>query len=211
MTSENYEEKRERMVQDQIQARGVKDERVLAAMKKVPRHAFVPENMKSYAYHDEPLQIGEGQTISQPYIVAFMTEALHLKEEMKVLEIGTGSGYQAAILAEIVREVYTVEFIPVLSARSQNILKERGYRNIHFRIGDGTYGWQEFAPYDAVIVTAAPREIPQALQSQLSEGGRMIIPVGETFQELVLISREKTKFIKKNLLSVRFVPLVSTH
>lgn len=211
MTTENFEEKRKRMVADQIEARGVKDAKVLAAMKKVPRHLFVPERMKLYAYNDEPLQIGEGQTISQPYIVAYMTEVLQLKENMKVLEIGTGSGYQAAILAEIVQDVFTVELIARLSNQSQNILRELGYNNIRFKIDDGTYGWKEHAPYDAIVVTAAPRKIPQLLQDQLTIGGKLVIPVGDAFQELMLVVREKKGFKEKNLLPVRFVPLVSTH
>lgn len=199
------------MVEEQIVARGVKDTKVLEVMAKVPRHVFVPENIRPYAYSDEPLQIGEGQTISQPYIVAYMTEALHLKKDMRVLEIGTGSGYQAAILADIVREVFTIERIEALSNRSREVLKELGYRNIQFKIGDGTYGWKEHAPYHAIIVTAAPKEIPTSLQEQLSLGGKLVIPVGETFQELMLIVRVKKGFKKKRLLPVRFVPLVSVH
>lgn len=203
--------KRERMVEFQIQARGVKDEKVLAAMKKVPRHLFVPENIRSYAYQDEPLLIGEGQTISQPYIVAYMTEALHLRGNERVLEVGTGSGYQAAVLAEFVMEVFTVELVESLSLKAQEVLNELGYTNIHFKIGDGTLGWKENAPYDAIMVTAAPAKVPKALQDQLKIGGRMVIPVGSAFQELILLTREKRKFKKKKLLPVRFVPLISTH
>lgn len=199
------------MVAEQIRARGIKDSRVLMAMEKVPRHKFVPDKMKLYAYNDEPLAIGEGQTISQPYIVAYMTEALQLQQTDKVLEIGTGSGYQTAILAEIVRDVYTVEVIESLSKRSQEVLAELGYINIQFKVGDGTYGWEEFAPFDAIIVTAAPRVVPPSLQEQLSIGGRLIVPVGDTFQELVLVLRDQEGFTEKKLLSVRFVPLVSTH
>jgi len=202
---------RERMVEAQIEARGVKDKRVLAAMRKVPRHMFVPENMKSYAYQDEPLLIGEGQTISQPYIVAYMSESLRLMGDETVLEVGTGSGYQAAILAEVVKEVFTVELVEILSLRAQEILRELGYENIHFKVGDGTLGWKENAPYDAIMVTAAPAKVPKALQEQLKIGGRMVIPVGSAFQELVLITREKRKFRKRKLLPVRFVPLISTH
>jgi len=207
----NFEEKRENMVQNQLRARGVKDRKVLDVMKKIPRHEFVPENMKSYAYQDEPLPIGEGQTISQPYIVAYMTEVLALKGAEKVLEIGTGSGYQAAILAELVKEVFTVEVISPLSVKAQEVLKKLGYKNIYFKIGDGTLGWEENAPYDAVMVTAAPAKVPKALQEQLEIPGRMVIPVGSTFQELVLVKREMKKFKKRKLLPVRFVPLISKH
>ncbi len=199
------------MVQNQLRARGVKDRKVLDVMRKIPRHEFVPENMKSYAYQDEPLPIGEGQTISQPYIVAYMTEVLALKGAEKVLEIGTGSGYQAAILAELVKEVFTVEVISPLSVKAQEVLKKLGYKNIYFKIGDGTLGWEENAPYDAVMVTAAPAKVPKALQEQLEIPGRMVIPVGSTFQELVLVKREMKKFKKRKLLPVRFVPLISKH
>jgi protein-L-isoaspartate(D-aspartate) O-methyltransferase len=202
---------RESMVDTQIQARGIKDERVLQAVRKVPRHFFVPDDLRPYAYADEPLPIGEGQTISQPYIVAYMTEALELKGEERVLEVGTGSGYQTAILAEIVKEVYTIEIVGSLSSRAQEVLQRLGYANVRFKIGDGTFGWQENAPYDAIMVTAAPRSVPKRLEEQLNLSGRMIIPVGEGFQELILITREKKNFKKKKLLPVRFVPLISTH
>ncbi len=211
MSEENFEEKRRRMVEEQIKARGIKDTRVLAAMEKVPRHEFVPDKIRSHSYNDEPLSIGEGQTISQPYIVAYMTEVLQLEDDKKVLEIGTGSGYQTAVLAEIVRDVYSVEIIESLSRRSRDILAELGYKNIQLKVGDGSYGWKEFAPFDAIIVTAAPRVTPQPLQEQLSIGGKLIVPVGDTFQELVLIVKNKTGFTEKKLLSVRFVPLVSPH
>jgi protein-L-isoaspartate(D-aspartate) O-methyltransferase len=199
------------MVDTQIQARGIKDEHVLQAMRKVPRHFFVPDDLRPYAYADEPLPIGEGQTISQPYIVAYMTEALELKGEERILEVGTGSGYQTAILAEIVKEVYTIEIVGSLSSRAQEVLQRLGYANVRFKIGDGTFGWQENAPYDAIMVTAAPRSVPKRLEEQLNLSGRMIIPVGEGFQELILITREKKNFKKKKLLPVRFVPLISTH
>ncbi len=199
------------MVDAQIETRGVKDQKILAAMRKVPRHVFVPENMKRYAYQDEPLLIGEGQTISQPYIVAYMSEALQLKGHERVLEVGTGSGYQTVILAEIVNEVFTVELIESLSIRAQEVLKELDYQNIHFKVGDGTFGWEDHAPYDSIIVTAAPAKVPKSLQEQLKIGGRMVIPVGATFQELVLLTREKKKFKRKKLLPVRFVPLISIH
>lgn len=208
---EEFVSLREKMVEEQIIARGIKDKKVIEVMKKVPRHLFVPEEYRQYSYDDEPLPIGEGQTISQPYIVAYMTEILELKEDDKVLEIGTGSGYQTAILAEVVKEVYTVEIIKSLSKRAQKVLKELGYENIHFKIGDGTYGWNEYSPYNAILVTAAPSKIPESLQKQLDDGGRMIIPVGSFFQELVLVVRRKNKFKKKKLIPVRFVPLISTH
>jgi len=204
-------EHRLKMVETQIVSRGIKDERVIAAMKKVPRHLFVPAEMIDYAYNDEPVPIGEGQTISQPYIVAYMTEALHLQPEDRVLEIGTGSGYQTAILAEIVKEVYTVEIIASLSLRAQEVLGKLGYRNIYFKIGDGTYGWEENSPYEAIMVTAAPARIPQQLEKQLKPGGRLVIPVGSTFQDLYLVTREKEGFKRKKLLPVRFVPLITTH
>ncbi len=207
----NFSQKREKMVESQIKNRGVKDPRILEAMKKVPRHRFVSREMIPYAYSDEPLSIGQGQTISQPYIVAYMTEILQLTGKERVLEIGTGSGYQAAILAEIVKEVYTIEILEELSLKAQKILRQLGYKNIYFKIGDGTLGWPEHAPYDGIIVTAAPSKIPEALQEQLRISGRMIIPVGSTFQELVLIFRGKKKFKRKKLLPVRFVPLISVH
>ena len=208
---EDFEILRERMVESQIKARGIKDERVLQALLKVPRHLFVPEEMRSFAYGDEPLPIGEGQTISQPYIVAYMTEALELKAEERILEVGTGSGYQAAVLAEIVKEVFTVEIIESLSSKAQEVLKSLEYKNVYFKIGDGTLGWKENAPYDAIIVTAAPSKLPQALEEQLKISGRMIIPVGSMFQELVLVRRGKKKIKKKRLIPVRLVPLISTH
>lgn len=204
-------EHRIRMVETQIIARGIKDERVVAAMKKVPRHLFVPSDMIDYAYNDEPVPIGEGQTISQPYIVAYMTEALNLKAEDKVLEIGTGSGYQTAILAEIVSEVYTIEIIATLSLRAQELLAKLGYQNIHFKIGDGSFGWEENSPYDAIIVTAAPAKIPRPLEDQLKLDGRMVIPVGSGFQELFLVTKEKQGVKRKKLLPVRFVPLITAH
>lgn len=209
--AKDFDKERERMVKNQLVGRGIKDKRVLEAMRKVARHLFIPENMRSYAYNDEPLPIGEGQTISQPYIVAYMTEALQLNGSERVLEIGTGSGYQTAILNEIVKEVFTLELIGSLSVKAQEVLKELKYVNIFFKIGDGTLGWKEHAPYDAIMVTAAPAGVPKALKEQLKMYGKMIIPVGATFQELVLVIREKKKFKIKKLLPVRFVPLVSAH
>lgn len=199
------------MVRSQLAARGIKDVKVLEAMKKVPRHMFVPDNMLSHAYSDEPLPIGENQTISQPFIVAYMTEVLELQGGERVLEIGTGSGYQTAILAEIAQQVFTVELIEALSHRAQKTLAKLKYTNIFYKIGDGTFGWEERAPFDAIMVTAAPDKVPRTLEGQLKIGGRMIIPVGSAIQELVFVSRGKKKFKRKKLLPVRFVPLVTTH
>ena len=201
---------REKMVTTQIIARGVKDSRVIEAMRKVPRHLFVPENMRESAYDDRPLPIGEGQTISQPYIVAFMTEVLHLSPGDKVLEIGTGSGYQAAILAEIVSEVYTIEIRPRLGETARERLKEMGYSNIFVKIGDGYKGIPEKAPFNAVIVTCAPEKIPRPLIDQLTEGGRMIIPVGERrgIQKLVLLKKVEGKIMTKAVMNVLFVPMI---
>ncbi len=207
-SNSDYEQARRNMVEYQIKARGIKDKRVLAAMLKVPRHLFVPEEMRDMAYRDEPLPIGYGQTISQPYIVAYMTEALKLRPEDKVLEIGTGSGYQTAILAELVRDVYTIEIIPELSERAQVTLKNLGYTNIEFLIGDGSKGWPEKAPFDAILVSAAPAEVPPALVEQLQINGRLVIPVGTDSQELVLIKKTKKGLEKTRLIGVRFVPLI---
>jgi protein-L-isoaspartate(D-aspartate) O-methyltransferase len=207
----NFEKERERMVSSQLAARGIKDVKVLGAMKKIHRHMFVPENMLSHAYSDEPLPIGEGQTISQPYIVAYMTESLALQGGERVLEIGTGSGYQTAILAEIAQQVFTVELVEALSHRAQEALRKLKYTNVLYKIGDGTFGWDERAPFDAIMVTAAPDKIPHSLEEQLKIGGRMIIPVGTAIQELVFVTRGKKKFKRQKLLPVRFVPLVQTH
>jgi len=202
--------KRIEMVEKQIIARGVKNEKVIEAMKKVPRHLFVPEEYRHLAYTDGPLPIGYDQTISQPYIVAYMTEVLDLKENEKVLEIGTGSGYQAAILAEICKEVYTIEIIEDLANSAKKTLKELGYNNIYIKIGDGYKGWPEKAPFDAIIVTCSPTNIPKPLIEQLAENGRMIIPVGEWYnQQLVLLRKKNGKMIKENLIPVRFVPMVN--
>ncbi len=197
------------MVERQLRARAIRDPNVLQAMQKVPRHEFVPDTMQKYAYNDEPLPIGDGQTISQPYIVAYMTEILKLGKTHRVLEVGTGSGYQTAVLAEIAHQVFSVEIVQSLSQRAQNILDRLGYKNIHFRIGDGSLGWLEHSPFDAVIVTAAPAKIPSALEEQLQIGGRMIVPVGEVHQDLVLLTREEKKTKRKILIPVRFVPLVT--
>jgi protein-L-isoaspartate(D-aspartate) O-methyltransferase len=203
-----YEKMRISMVEDQIEKRGVKNESVLEAMRKVPRHEFVPDYLKKYAYADEPLPIGEDQTISQPYIVAYMTEYLRLGNEDKVLEIGTGSGYQAAVLAEIVDTVYTIEIVDVLAKNAQRNLERLGYENVLVKRGDGYAGWPEHAPYDAIIITAAPTKIPEPLLEQLKVGGFMILPLGDYSQELVLIEKNSmTDFEQKTLLPVRFVPM----
>jgi protein-L-isoaspartate(D-aspartate) O-methyltransferase len=200
----------ETMIATQIVSRGIQDTQLIEAMRKVPRHLFVPENRRDSAYDDRPLPIGEGQTISQPYIVAFMTQVLDLSLEDTVLEIGTGSGYQAAILAEIVREVYTIEIIAKLGNAARERLKKMGYKNISVKIGDGYEGWSEKAPFDGVIVTCAPEKIPKSLIDQLAKGGRMIIPVGEKrgIQKLVLIRKDKGMVIKKEVMDVLFVPMV---
>jgi len=204
------ENEREEMVVQQIELRGVTNIRVLDAMRKVPRHVFVPEPYRTMAYEDTPLPIGEGQTISQPYIIAFMTEALELKPVDKVLEIGTGSGYQAAILAEICDSVFTIEIFGSLVQRAQKTLDSLGYRNIHIRNGNGHAGWIEHAPFDAIIVTCAPSAVPQALKEQLAENGRMIIPVGQTsYQELHLLVKKNGKIKEHRVLPVRFVPMIN--
>jgi len=196
------------MTETQIRARGVRDPAVLAAMAKVPRHLFVPEGLRRRAYADEPLPIGEGQTISQPYIVAYMTEALALRGGEEVLEVGTGSGYQTAVLAEIAGTVFTVEIVEKLALRARAALDALGYSNVRYRVGDGSAGWAEEAPFDAIMVTAAAARMPEKLEDQLAVGGRMIVPVGTDSQELVLVRRGKTGIKRDSLLAVRFVPLV---
>lgn len=202
---------RERMVRTQIENRGIKAPAVLEAMRKVERHQFVPESYASRAYGDHPLPIGEGQTISQPYIVALMTEVLNLKESDKVLEIGTGSGYQAAILGELCDSIYTIEIVEVLGKRAANLLNTLGYENIEVKVGDGYKGWPEHAPFDAIIVTCSPTQIPQPLQDQLAEGGRMVIPVGKRdAQKLVLLTKQEGKLQQQHIIPVRFVPMVDS-
>lgn len=207
-TDDSFSSLRQKMVVDQIASRGIKDSKVLDAMRKVPRHFFVPENQRSGAYEDYPLPIGQGQTISQPYIVAYMTEAAKLTSNDKVLEIGTGSGYQAAILGEIVKEVYTIEILKPLADSASEMLRNLGYKNITVICGDGYEGLKEQAPFDAIIVTAAPLEIPPKLIEQLKVGGRMVIPVGSFFQELYLLTKTQTGINKQQLLPVRFVPMI---
>jgi protein-L-isoaspartate(D-aspartate) O-methyltransferase len=210
MASDPYLQKRTQMVQKDIQGRGVKDPKVLEAMGKIPRHLFVDESFKEKAYADHPLPIGEGQTISQPYVVALMTEALRLRPEDRVLEIGTGSGYQAAVLADIVKEVYTIEIRKPLAESASKRLQELGYKNIQVKCADGYFGWEEVAPFDAIIVTAASNHIPPSLLKQLKEGGRLIIPVGSTtfHQTLTLVTKEKGDPQVEQLGGVIFVPLI---
>lgn len=206
----DYTELRRQMVNTQLEARGISDQRVLNAFLKVERHRFVLSHCISKAYNDYPLPIEEGQTISQPYIVAFMTDLLSLKSDDRVLEIGTGSGYQAAILAEICDSVFTIEIFPELGRKAIDLFSELGYKNIFCKIGDGYKGWTEKAPFDAIIVTCAPSKIPEPLKEQLAEGGRMIIPVGSyPFQTLVLLEKRKGKIREKDVLSVRFVPMLN--
>jgi len=205
----NFKKARERMVETQIVARGVHDERVMEAMRKVPRHLFVDEALQDQAYSDHPLPIAENQTISQPYVVALMTESLELKGGEKVLEIGTGSGYQSAILAELADRVFSIERYPELVYRANAILKKLGYKNFIIRVGDGSLGWPDDAPFDGVIVTAGTPKIPQPLIDQLAMGGRLVVPVGDRLtQDLVFVRRVPEGIQKTNLGGVRFVNLV---
>ncbi len=203
-----FAQKRKQMVESQLKAREIKDLRVLAAMLKVERHLFVPANYRHLSYEDQPLPIGEGQTISQPYIVALMTELLALKGKERILEIGTGSGYQAAILAELAKEVYTIEILEPLALRAEGLLKELGYKNIKVKFGDGFLGWPELAPFDGIIVTCAPDKIPAPLLEQLAEGGKLVIPVGIYRQELKLVQKTKGKIKIADIVPVRFVPML---
>jgi protein-L-isoaspartate(D-aspartate) O-methyltransferase len=205
--SDPYALARELMVEKQIAARDINDPRLLQAMRTIPRHELVPPEVRRYAYADSALSIGEEQTISQPYIVAYMTEQLRLEGDERVLEIGTGSGYQAAVLAELCEEVYTIEIIPMLAKRAKTDLDRLGYKNIQFRQGDGYRGWPEEAPFDAIILTAAPGRVPEPLVEQLKVGGRMILPVGRHYQQLMLITKDKEGVKKSGLIPVRFVPM----
>jgi len=205
--AQNFEEERRRMVTQQIERRGISDKRVLEAMREVPRHEFVPTAARTRSYSDQPLPIGFGQTISQPYIVAFMLEHLSLRSTDRVLDVGTGSGYQAAVLSKLVAQVFSLEIIDELIHRATGDLQRLGYRNILMKCGDGYQGWPEFAPFDAITVAAAPDHIPQPLIGQLREGGRMVIPVGDTFdQELLLIEKFPGALRKRVMCPVRFVP-----
>ncbi|HQR44841.1 MAG TPA: protein-L-isoaspartate(D-aspartate) O-methyltransferase [Thermoanaerobaculia bacterium] len=206
--SDVYEPKRLEMVERQIAARGVKDPRVLEAMRTLPRHLFVPDAEMAHAYEDRPLPIGSGQTISQPYIVAFMTEQLHLTGSETVLEIGTGSGYQTAVLARLARKVYSIEIRPELAQEAAERLKSLGISNAEVMTGDGYKGWPEHAPFDGILVTAAPERIPPPLLEQLASPGRMVIPVGGFYQELKVIERTSDGFRERSVLPVRFVPFV---
>ena len=208
-TAADLAAQRQRMVEQQLKPRGIKEERVLAAMAKVPREEFIPVDVRADAYEDGPLPIGYDQTISQPYVVAFMTEQLRPKRSDRVLEIGSGSGYQAAILAELVAEVYTIDIIEPLAKSAEATLQRLGYNNVHFKVGDGYKGWPEEAPFDAVIVTCAPEKVPQPLVDQLKDGGRMVIPVGERFaQQLYLLEKKNGQLKESVTLPVRFVPML---
>jgi len=207
--AQNYTEKRERMVEYQIEARGINDPDVIRAMKNVKRHEFVPNQFRNRAYSDSPLSIGQGQTISQPYIVAHMTELLNIEKKDKILEIGTGSGYQAAVLAEITSNVYSIEIVEELAEKARKTLREQGYQNIHLKVGDGFKGWEKHAPFDGIIVTCSPSDVPEPLKEQLAEKGRMVIPVGGAFiQELVVLQKKEGKIKRSRISNVRFVPMV---
>ena len=206
-SAEATKEKRRQMVERQIRARGIKDTTVLSAMTKVERHRFVPASQQASAYDDTPLPIGENQTISQPYIVGYMTEAAEISSSEKVLEIGTGSGYQAAVLGEIAKEVYTIEIIPQLADRARATLNQLGYKNVFVKTGNGYLGWPEHAPFDAIVVTAAPDEVPQALVDQLAVNGKMVIPVGTFSQDMMLITRTRDGVVERRTIPVRFVPM----
>ena len=202
-----FEARRRQMVETQIRSRGITDGRVLAAMGQVPRHLFVPLSVRGEAYEDYPLPIGAQQTISQPYIVALMTSLLELTGGEKILEVGTGSGYQAAVLSRIAREVYSIEILEPLSSSARRTLGELGYGNIHLRVGDGWAGWKEAAPFDGILVTAAPEKVPQPLVDQLKIGGKLVIPVGSYFQDLLVYTKTEKGLEKRNVIPVRFVPM----
>jgi protein-L-isoaspartate(D-aspartate) O-methyltransferase len=205
---ERFRRLREQMVEQQLRARDVDDPRVLEAMRRVPRHEFVPGDQRRQAYEDRALPIGLGQTISQPYIVGYMTQVLEADAGHKVLEIGTGSGYQAAVLGEVAGEVYTIEIVPELAERSRRVLERLGYRNVEVRTGDGYLGWPEQSPFDRILVTAAPPAIPPALVDQLAVGGRMVLPVGTWMQEITIVTKTRTGITEQRTIPVRFVPMV---
>ena len=207
--ADNWQALRQQMVDTQIRARQVQSEAVLQAMARVPRHLFVPESLRPYAYEDRPLPIGREQTISQPYIVGYMTDVLQLEPSHRVLEIGTGSGYQAAVLAEIATHVYSIEIVAELAEGARRALTESGYRNVDVRTGNGYLGWPDRAPFDRIIVTAAPPTIPNALVDQLAVGGIMVVPVGTDYQEIAIISRSATGTTETRTIGVRFVPMVT--
>lgn len=211
-SSPEYEKEREHMVKSQLARRGIKDKRVLDAMRQVPRHLFIPKDTRSLAYSDGPLSIGHGQTISQPYIVALMTELLELTGQETVLELGTGSGYQAAILSQLVRQVYSVERHAALAEQAEKVLTQLGYDNVVISVGDGTLGWPEHSPYEAIIVTAAAPDVPQPLMDQLADGGRLVAPVGSRWsQVLAKVKRQGEKLAREHLTAVAFVPLVGKY
>jgi len=207
---EDYGRLRQDMVNTQLKTRDIYQKTTLDAMLKVPRHIFVPDNVKPYAYTDGPLSIGEGQTISQPYIVAFMTQALKLNRNSRVLEVGTGSGYQAAVLGEIVDSVFTIEIVEPLGKRARKTLQKLGYSNVVVRIGDGYHGWIEKSPFDAIMVTAGAEKVPEPLLEQMKDGGKMIIPVGPNrgIRQLVLLEKKGDRIKRRNMMAVRFVPFV---
>ena len=209
MTQEDFAQQREQMVETQLKSRDIQSERVLEAMKKVPRHLFMPESVRQYAYIDSPVSIGQGQTISQPYIVGLMTQTVDPQPGDRALEVGTGSGYQAAVLGELVQEVYTIEIIPDLAERAEKALAESGFDNVEVRQGDGYQGWPEKAPFDIILITAAPEEIPQPLIDQLAEGGRLVVPLGAegTIQTLTLVTKVKGEVKRTYVTDVRFVPM----
>jgi protein-L-isoaspartate(D-aspartate) O-methyltransferase len=211
MDEERLAERRRHMVESQLRARGIRDPRVLAAMARVPRHRFVRDADIDMAYGDHPIDVGHGQTISQPYIVAYMTEELALPQGARVLEIGTGSGYQTAVLAELAGDVYTIEIVPELAEHAARLLESLGYENVHARFGDGYAGWKDVAPFDAIIVTAAPDHLPQPLVEQLSIGGRIAVPVGRADQELIVFTKTPDGLKEQSRLPVRFVPLTRSH
>lgn len=203
-----WKKEAKKMVKSQLIPRGIADKNVLRVMENTPRHLFVPENLTEVAYHDGPLSIGEGQTISQPYIVALMTELLKLKGNEKVLEIGTGSGYQAAVLAPLVDTCYTIELVKKLADSASDLFKQLGYNNVISKCDDGYKGWPEHAPFDCIIITAAPEEIPEKLVEQLKIGGRMVLPVGKFYQELIVVTKTKRGINRERIIAVRFVPMV---
>jgi protein-L-isoaspartate(D-aspartate) O-methyltransferase len=209
VTSESWQalkQQRQALV-DQLKSEGITNPDVLNAMLKVPRHEFVPESQRQYSYQNRPLPIGHNQTISQPFIVGYMTQAASIAPGEKVLEIGTGSGYQAAVLAELAGQVYTIEIIPELAEGAKSVLTKLGYKNIHVKTGNGYEGWPEHAPFDAIVVTAAPDEVPQKLVDQLALRGKMVIPVGSTFQEMVIITRDESGVVEQRTIPVQFVPM----
>lgn len=209
MKDSNLKEMRERMVAEQLIPRGISDKKVLAAFRKVPRHYFVPADLQERSYDDYPLPIGNQQTISQPYMVALMTQSLGLRGGEKVLEIGSGSGYQTAILAEMAKEVYSVERIDLLATQAEKALKSIGYTNFKIKVGDGTLGWDEYAPYDAIIVTAAAPGVPESLVKQLKDGGRIVIPIGNGYMQiLTIVEKNGDKLTTKEVCGCAFVPLI---